>query len=132
MDEHILLVDDNQDFLAAGRDFLNYQGYRVTTAANGLEALTAVAAEPPDIIVMDVMMPHLNGWDTLKALQSRDETREIPVLMLTALRGRDTVKESFDRGSTWFYNKPITDHHDLLLVIRQILDETKARQPAEE
>ncbi len=127
-----MLVDDNQDFLAAGRDFLNYQGYRVTTAANGLEALTAVAAEPPDIIVMDVMMPHLNGWDTLKALQSRDETREIPVLMLTALRGRDTVKESFDRGSTWFYNKPITDHHDLLLVIRQILDETKARQPAEE
>jgi len=127
-----LLVDDNQDFLAAGRDFLNYQGYRVTTAANGLEALTAVAAEPPDIIVMDVMMPRLNGWDTLKALQSQDETREIPVLMLTALRGCDTVRESFNRGSTWFYNKPITDYHDLLLVIRQILDETKARQPAEE
>ena len=69
------------------------------------------------------MMPRLNGWQTLQALQSNESTAAIPVLMLTALRGSEPVKESFDRGSVWFYPKPITDYHDLLLVIRRILDQ---------
>ena len=129
MTEHILLVDDNEDFLAAGREFLTSQGYRVSIASNGEAALASVAAERPDIILMDVMMPRMDGWDTLKVLQDDEQTVQIPVLMLTALRGTDPVKQSFDRGSVWFYAKPITDYHDLLLVIRQILDEKS--QPGE-
>ena len=56
-------------------------------------------------------------------MQADEQTADIPVLMLTAVRGSDSVKKSFDRGSVWYYSKPITDHHDLLLVIRRILDE---------
>ncbi len=132
MTEHILLVDDNEDFVKAGREFLTSQGYAVTTAANGEEALEAVEAQHPDIIMMDVMMPRMDGWAALKALQSNDNTAQIPVLMLTALRGSEPVTQSFDHGSTWYYAKPITDYHDLLLVIRQILDQTKVDQPAED
>ena len=123
MADHILLVDDNQDFLTAGQQFLATLGYHVTTASDGEQALEAVALERPDIILMDVMMPRLDGWDTLKTLQSSPQTADIPVLMLTALRGPDPVKQSFNSGSTWFYPKPILDYHDLLLVIRRILDQ---------
>ncbi len=130
MADHILLVDDNEDFITAGQQFLATLGYHVTTASDGEQALDAVALERPDIILMDVMMPRLNGWDTLKALQSDPETAHIPVLMLTALRGSDPVKQSFHSGSTWFYPKPILDYHDLLLVIRRVLDQQE--QPANE
>jgi len=127
MADHILLVDDNEDFITAARQFLTTLGYHVTTASDGEQALEAVALAPPDIILMDVLMPRLDGWDTLNALQSNPETVDIPVLMLTALRGSDPVKQSFNSGSTWFYPKPILDYHDLLLVIRRILDQ--AGQP---
>lgn len=128
MADSILLVDDNEDFLTAGRDFLASQGYHVCTASNGEQALQTVAAQPPDIILMDVMMPRMDGWETLKALQADEQTAHIPVLMLTALRGSAPVKTSFDHGSIWFYAKPITDYHDLLLVIRRILDQKQQAQ----
>ena len=131
MAEHILLVDDNEDFLKAGREFLTSQGYAVTIAANGEEALEAVAAQHPDIVLMDVMMPRMDGWAALKALQSNEDTAQIPVLMLTALRGSKPVTQSFDHGSIWYYAKPITDYHDLLLVIRRILDQKLEAQPEE-
>ena len=129
MTEHILLVDDNEDFLAAGREFLTSQGYRVSIASNGEAALASVAADRPDIILMDVMMPRMDGWDTLKVLQDDEQTVQIPVLMLTALRGTDPVKQSFDRGSVWFYATPIRAYHALLLVIRPLVD--AKRHPAE-
>jgi len=123
MAQHILLVDDNQDFLAAGHEFFATQGYQVTTAQDGETALKLVAQQPPDIILLDVMMPRMDGWETLKILQDNEQTADIPVLMLTAVRGSESVKKSFDQGSVWYYSKPITDHHDLLLVIRRILDQ---------
>ncbi len=123
MAEHILLVDDNEDFLGAARDFLTTEGYWVSTARDGQAALKLVARQLPDIILLDVMMPRMDGWETLHALQADEQTANIPVLMLTAVRGSESVKKSFDRGSVWYYSKPITDHHDLLLVIRRILDQ---------
>ena len=123
MAKRILLVDDNEDFLSAAREFLSGEGYRVSTARDGQTALKLVGRHPPDIILLDVMMPRMDGWETLKILQDNEQTADIPVLMLTAVRGSESVKKSFDRGSVWYYSKPITDHHDLLLVIRRILDQ---------
>ena len=123
MAEHILLVDDNEDFRSAAHEFFSSNGYRVTAAPDGQTALQLVDREPPDIILLDVMMPRMDGWETLKILQDDEQTADIPVLMLTAVRGSESVKKSFDRGSVWYYSKPITDHHDLLLVIRRILDQ---------
>ena len=123
MAKHILLVDDNEDFLDAAHEFLSSKGYRVSAAPDGQAALKLVAQQQPDIILLDVMMPRMYGWETLKILQDNEQTADLPVLMLTAVRGSESVKKSFDRGSVWYYSKPITDHHDLLLVIRRILDQ---------
>ncbi len=123
MAEHILLVDDNEDFRSAAREFFSAKGYRVTAAPDGQAALELAEQHPPDIILLDVMMPRMDGWETLQALQDDEQTADIPVLMLTAVRGSESVEKSFDRGSVWYYSKPITDHDDLLLVIRRILDQ---------
>ncbi len=124
MAKHILLVDDSRDFIVATRAFLEEEGYEVTEAHDGVQGLERVKERQPDLIILDVMMPRLNGWETLRALQNEEDTARIPVLMLTALKEPEDVKEGFDLGCTWFYTKPITDYEDLLLVVRRILDTT--------
>jgi len=125
MAETILIVDDHRDFVFATKLFLESQGYRVLEAYDGLEGLEVVEQEKPDLIILDVMMPRLDGWATLQMLQGKPETATIPVLMLTALKEPVNVLTGFDLGCTWFYTKPITDYDDLALVIRRILDSTK-------
>lgn len=131
MAETILVVDDHRDFVFATKLFLETQGYQVREAYDGLEALEAVEKEKPDLIILDVMMPRLDGWATLQVLQGNEATARIPVLMLTALKEPVNVLTGFDLGCTWFYTKPITDYDDLALVIRRILDSMKAEPPAE-
>ena len=126
MAETILIVDDHRDFVFATKLFLETQGYQILTAYDGLEGLQVVEESRPDLIILDVMMPRLDGWATLQVLQSKPETASIPVLMLTALKEPVNVLTGFDLGCTWFYTKPITDYDDLALVLRRILDSTKA------
>ena len=102
MAHHILLVDDNEDFLSAAREFFRSQGYEVTAAPDGQAALELVEQHPPDIILLDVMMPRMDGWETLQALQDDEQTADIPVLMLTAVRGSESVRRRFDQGSVWY------------------------------
>ena len=129
MGETILLVDDHRDFVFATKLFLETQGYQVLTAYDGLEGLQAVEESRPALIILDVMMPRLDGWATLQVLQSKPETASIPVLMLTALKEPVNVLTGFDLGCTWFYTKPITDYDDLALVVRRILDTTTTARP---
>lgn len=126
MPHHILVVDDNREFIVATRAFLEEEGCQVTEAYDGVQALEQVKQQIPDLIILDVMMPRLSGWETLRGLQSQEETAQIPVLMLTAVSEPAAVQEGFDLGCTWFYNKPITDYEDLLLVVRRILETTSA------
>ncbi len=122
MGETILIVDDHRDFVFATRLFLQSQGYEILEAYDGMEALEVVEEQLPDLIILDVMMPRLDGWATLQRLQGKEETANIPVLMLTALKEPVNVLTGFDLGCTWFYTKPITDYDDMALVIRRILD----------
>ena len=122
MPECILLVDDHRDFVFASKLFLESQGFQVSEAYDGIEALESLEKEKPDLIILDVMMPRLDGWATLQALQQKEELAKIPVLMLTALKEPVNVLTGFDLGCTWFYTKPITDYEDFALVIRRILD----------
>ena len=124
MAEHILLVDDHKGFVDATKILLEKKGYRVTAAYDGVEALEQVAEEIPDLIILDVMMPRLDGWATLESLQSTPQTAGVPVLMLTALKEEENMKHSFETGCTWFHSKPINDFEDFTLVIRGILETT--------
>ena len=74
-DAHILVVDDERDITALVAYHLAKAGYRVTTAGTGVAALEAVAAEPPDLVVLDLMLPGRSGYEVLSELRRRDDTR---------------------------------------------------------
>lgn len=80
---HVLLVDDEQDFLEPVAFWLNSKGYRVTTAANGQEALDQIAQQPPDIVFLDIHMPILDGMQTLERI--RRTHKDLPVIIVTAV-----------------------------------------------
>ena len=88
----ILLVDDDQDFLAANTTMLESKGYSTDTAENAQIGLEKAKTGKPDLIILDVMMPGMDGWDACEILISSVETKDIPVLMLTAVASN--VKET--------------------------------------
>jgi len=113
----ILLVDDYRDFVLAARIFLEGEGYDVVEAYDGVQALDLLRTLRPDLIILDVMMPRLDGWQTLAQIQADEKLRDIPVMMLTALTEGPNIQTGIDLGCTWYYTKPITDYPDLALVI---------------
>jgi diguanylate cyclase (GGDEF)-like protein len=82
MTERLLLVDDDPDSLALAR--INLEGYEIRTAADGEEALTAAFADPPDLILLDVMLPKVDGFEVCRRLRSNPRTANVPVIMVTA------------------------------------------------
>ena len=126
---HVMFVDDHREFAFAAQEFLQGRGYRVSVAHDGMEALDLVAQEVPDLIIMDVMMPRLDGWQTLESLRKHPLTAQLPVIILTARKSNQDVAQSFASGCTWYYGKPITDFEDFVLVIRQLLENPSAEQP---
>ncbi len=87
----ILLVDDDPDFVEAVRVIVENGGYDVEVAYDGQEGLEAVAARRPDLIVLDVMMPVMNGHEACAKLKGDKETAEIPIILLTAVADRVTT-----------------------------------------
>jgi len=105
----ILVVDDEPDIRLLLQINLERDGYDIVTAGNGAEALAAVQAAPPDLILLDVMMPDIDGWGVLEQLKSKlgKPLSEIPVIMLTALGGpMDRVKGGIE-GAVRYLTKPI-------------------------
>lgn len=82
MADHVLVVDDDANITAAVRDSLEFEGYRVTTASNGAEALAEVASDPPSLILLDMRMPVMNGWDFAAKLRAIGPVP--PVVVMTA------------------------------------------------
>ena len=103
----VLAVDDQPENLELVAEILSEQGYRIHLAADGQSALEAVAAEPPDCIVLDVMMPRLDGFEVCRRLKASRGTRFIPVIMLTALSAVDDKVAAFEAGADDFLNKPV-------------------------
>jgi len=128
---HILFVDDHREFAAAAREFLELKGYRVTLAYDGMEALERLAEEVPNLVVLDVMMPRLDGWATLESLRRNPATAGLPVLILTARKSNQDVTHSFAAGCTWYYGKPITDFEDFALVLRRLLEDREETAPSQ-
>ena len=89
--KQILLVDDDPDFVEAVKVIVESGGYDVQVAYDGQEGLEAVAEQKPDLIVLDVMMPVMNGHEACAKLKAADATREIPIILLTAVADRVTT-----------------------------------------
>jgi two-component system alkaline phosphatase synthesis response regulator PhoP/two-component system response regulator VicR len=106
------------------------EGYEVVTASNGREALEKVAAEKPDLIIMDVMMPEMDGFGALKILKENSATAAIPVIMLTAKAQDADVFQGWKSGADLYLTKPFNPQELITFVKRIFLAQTTG--PADE
>lgn len=118
----ILVVDDEPDIRMFVRFTLGMDHHEVIEAANGREALEAIAVRRPDLVLLDVMMPEVSGWDALTALKADDDerVREIPVIMLTALSGGVDRAKGGIEGAVRYLAKPISPE-DLRATVQEAL-----------
>jgi two-component system phosphate regulon response regulator PhoB len=108
MTHRILVVDDEPDITALVAYHLAKGGFRVSTAANGTDALKAAREERPDIVVLDLMLPGMSGYDVLAELRRRDETREVGVILLTARREETDRIKGLSLGADDYLTKPFS------------------------
>jgi putative two-component system response regulator len=103
----ILLVDDEERNLRLMKLLLTSFGYDVLTASNGREALEKVHDIPPDVILLDIMMPQIDGFEVAKQLKREEETKIIPIVMVTALNEVEDRVKALEAGADDFLNKPV-------------------------
>ncbi len=116
----ILIVDDEAPNRRLFEALLRPQGYRTRTAINGEEALLSVEEQAPDLILLNVMMPGLNGYEVAKALKGNPQTATIPIIMVTAQTGQRTLLEGLKAGAEEFLTKPV-NKAELWLRVRNLL-----------
>jgi DNA-binding response OmpR family regulator len=101
----IVVADDDRMFRKAAETTLRRQGYTVATASDGEEALQLIRSERPDIIVLDLIMPKLQGFDVLQVLKQDSVTAVIPVIVLSSLTQEQDKQEALDLGASAYFNK---------------------------
>lgn len=119
----VLAVDDESDILLIVRAALQSEGIEVATASNGEDGLATAAEFMPDVIILDVMMPAMDGFEVVERLRANDKTRDIPVVMLTGVSERGRVKNALDSGVSHYLVKPFEIHELLSTVERAAEDD---------
>jgi two-component system, OmpR family, alkaline phosphatase synthesis response regulator PhoP len=116
----VLVVDDNQQNLELIQAYLEDVECRTEAAHDGIEALEMVARHKPDLILLDVMMPKMSGFEVCRRLKNNPQTSDIPVIMVTALNEFGDIERGLDSGTDDFVSKPI-NRLELLTRIRTML-----------
>jgi excisionase family DNA binding protein len=116
----VLVVDDDPSVRELVRLNLELEGYLVKEAGGAEEGLAAVEDEPPDLILLDVMMPHVDGWEMLRRIQERHGAGSIPIVMFSGKVDERAAHEATERGATGFVGKPF-DPQQLVDQAKQIL-----------
>lgn len=132
MPEKILVVDDDVDTLRLVGLMLQRQGYAIVAASNGRQALTMATAELPDLIILDVMMPDMDGYEVTKQLRANPQTAGIPIIMFTAKSQIDDKVSGFESGADDYLTKP-TQPRELFAHVKALLarsSKTRASAPA--
>ncbi len=120
--KRVLLVEDDRFLRRACEKSLRQQGFTVSSAADGEEALRAVRAEPPDLILLDILMPKLTGIEVLRALKSDEKTRAIPVVVLTNSSKETDVHEIETLGVAGYLVKANLSLQELGHQVKQLLE----------
>ena len=116
----VLIADDNPQGAELLEAYLGDSGYELRTAADGEQTLRQVAAWQPDLILLDIMMPRLSGFEVCKRLRADPATRDVAVLMVTALDQPSDMERAVEVGADDFLTKPI-NKSELLLRVRSLL-----------
>ena len=123
-EHHVLVVDDEKSLRDFIRRNLDVRGYKVQTAANGLEALALISTENFDLIILDLMMPHMDGLETARRVR---ENSIVPIIILTALGAENDKIRAFDLGADDYLTKPF-GIEELLARVRAVLRRSSWRE----
>jgi EAL domain-containing protein (putative c-di-GMP-specific phosphodiesterase class I)/DNA-binding response OmpR family regulator len=128
-EERILIVDDDEDILLIVQTILANAGYSVLVARNGREGVDLALETRPDLILLDVMMPELSGWEVCTTLKNAPETRQTPIAMMTVKSEIRDLITGMQVGADDYITKPFT-RRKLLATVRQLLDQRGETAPA--
>ena len=112
----ILVVDDEAHIVMILKDSLEFSGFQVMTACDGVEALERVAQEIPDLIILDIGMPRLDGWEVCRRIKSDPKTKDLPIIILTAYAQTADQRKGMQLGADRFVTKPC----DLTYLVEEI------------
>jgi DNA-binding response OmpR family regulator len=121
----VLVADDEEDIRVLVAFRLKRAGYEVITAADGAEALTLATTRLPDLVVLDMMMPKATGLEVTRSLRGQDETKDIPVILLTARAQEADVARGIEAGADDYVKKPFSPQ-DLQLRVQALLERVAA------
>jgi DNA-binding response OmpR family regulator len=121
MSKRILIVDDEPHIVIPVEFLMRREGYEVTVERDGEAGLAAIRAQPPDLVILDVMMPKLNGFEVCEAVRADPALSAVRILMLTA-KGREAEKKKgLELGADAYVAKPFSTH-DLVATVRSLLE----------
>ena len=121
MAKRILVVDDDENILNLEKTILEQKGFDVTAAAGGAEALKLLADRSFDLVLLDVMMPEVDGFTVCRKIKEDPRLKDIPVIFLTARGGGEALAEGFESGAVMYINKPFTANK-LLTIVNTMLE----------
>jgi len=118
----ILLVDDSETILMMEQMILQKESYEVVMARDGEEGIAKAVEMKPDLILMDVVMPGMNGFEAVKRLRRREETKSVPIVMVTTEAEMESMEAGYVSGCSDYVVKPI-DRLELLTKVKNLLSE---------
>ncbi|MDC4226822.1 MAG: response regulator [Candidatus Manganitrophus sp.] len=129
MSKRVLIVDDNQDAIHILSAVLKRGGYAVSVAKNGAEAVEMVRQEHPALILLDIMMPKMDGFEVCQEIKGSPETRNIPILMITARKDPESRKRGLEVGASEYLVKPIHPA-EVLRKVQEYLGDDRSSPPS--
>ena len=121
MGKRILVVDDDENILNLEKTILEQRGFEVTGAVGGAEALDVLAKKSFDLVLLDVMMPEVDGFTVCRKIKEDPRLKDLPVIFLTAKGGGEALAEGFESGAVMYINKPFTANK-LLTIVNTMLE----------
>lgn len=104
----VLIVEDEVMLLEVTKLRLEAEGFEVDTAENGKEGLLKAMSGKPDVILADLMMPDMDGWEMIKIIRSNSDLKDVPIIILSALGREEDIQKAMDTGATDYLVKPVS------------------------
>ena len=116
----VLIVDDVPLNILLVRKMLGLFTFKIKTAANGQQALDMISNEVPDLMLLDLMMPGIDGFEVIRRVRASDDTKDLPIIILSALNSEADIVKGMELGANDFVNKPIIMERLINSVVKQI------------